>query len=439
MNSVSSYLNIIEKVNPISSEGRVIKVVGSILESQGPSASLGELCYILPSGEESKCIRAEVVGFREEKLLLMPIEEMQGISVGDAVRRTGGPLSIGVGKQLLGRVVNGLGQALDGRGDIRIERKTSIHHFPPSPLERKEVVEPLETGIRAIDGFLTLGRGQRAGIFSGSGVGKSTLLGRIARVSRADVNVIALIGERGREVQDFLKNILGEEGLRKSVVVAVTSDQPAILRVKGAFVATTIAEYFRDKGLHVLLMMDSVTRFAMAQREIGIAVGEPPATRAYPPSVYSLLPKLLERAGSFTTGSITGLYTVLVEADDMNEPVSDTVRSILDGHIVLSRKLASRGHYPAIDILNSVSRLMPNIASIEHQKAAEKMRNVLATYEEAEDLINIGAYRKGNNPEIDYALELIDDVRSYLKQDIGDCTSYQETISRLREISGDRK
>jgi len=432
MSLLSPYFQIIEKVDTISLEGKVVEVVGSVVESHGPSASLGELCYIYSSNK--KPIRAEVVGFREKRLLLMPVEDMQGISSGNIVKATGHPLSIRVGEELLGRVVNGLGQPIDGKGIIKSAEERSIYHLPPSPLRRREVTEPLGTGIRAIDGLITFGRGQRIGIFSGSGVGKSFLLGRIARFSQADVNVIALIGERGREVQDFIKKVLGEEGLRKSVIVAVTSDQPALLRVKGAFVATTIAEYFRDRGLDVLLMMDSVTRFAMAQREIGIAIGEPPATKAYPPSVYSLLPRLLERAGSFTTGSITGLYTVLVEADDMDEPVSDAVRSILDGHIVLSRTLASKNHYPAIDVLNSISRLMVDIVSVEHRQAAGKLRKVLAVYKEAEDLINIGAYVKGSNQDIDYALRYIDTVNSYLRQDLEEFTPYQESVARLLKM-----
>ncbi|HDN84441.1 MAG TPA: flagellar protein export ATPase FliI [Candidatus Aerophobetes bacterium] len=438
MRSLSPYLEIIEKVDLIRCEGKVVEVVGSVIESQGPPASLGELCYIR-SAENGGYIRAEVVGFRENRLLLMPIEDVQGISVGSSVIASGHPLRIKVGEDLLGRVVDGLGKPIDGKGPIKNNEKRSIYHFPPSPLERKQVKEPLGTGIRAIDGLLTCGKGQRIGIFAGSGVGKSLLLGRIGKFSQADINVIALIGERGREVRDFLTKILGEDGLKKSVVVAVTSDQPALLRVKGAFVATTIAEYFRDKGMHVLLMMDSVTRFAMAQREIGIAIGEPPATRAYPPSVYSLLPKLLERAGSSSRGSITGLYTVLVEADDMNEPISDAVRSILDGHIVLSRQLASRGHYPAIDILNSISRLMVDITSPEHQQAASKLRKVLATYQKAEDLINIGAYVKGSNPEIDYALKMIDKVNSYLQQNLEEFSSYEDSVSRLIEIFSTEK
>jgi len=432
MSLLSPYFQIIEKVDTISLEGKVVEVVGSVVESHGPSASLGELCYIYSSNK--KPIRAEVVGFREKRLLLMPVEDMQGISSGNIVKATGHPLSIRVGEELLGRVVNGLGQPIDGKGIIKSAEERSIYHLPPSPLRRREVTEPLGTGIRAIDGLITFGRGQRIGIFSGSGVGKSFLLGRIARFSQADVNVIALIGERGREVQDFIKKVLGEEGLRKSVIVAVTSDQPALLRVKGAFVATTIAEYFRDRGMDVLLMMDSITRFAMAQREIGIAIGEPPATKAYPPSVYSLLPRLLERAGSFTTGSITGLYTVLVEADDMDEPVSDAVRSILDGHIVLSRALASKNHYPAIDVLNSISRLMVDIVSVEHRQAAGKLRKVLAVYKEAEDLINIGAYVKGSNQDIDYALRYIDTVNSYLRQDLEEFTPYQESVARLLKM-----
>jgi len=433
MSIFSPYFRIIEKVDPISSEGRVIKVVGSVIESQGPSASLGELCYIYPLKGKRR-IKAEVVGFREEKLLLMPIEEIQGISGGSIVKTTGQPLKVKVGEKLLGRVINGLGQPIDRKGPIISEEERPVHQLPPSPLERSQIKEPLGTGIRAIDGLITIGKGQRIGIFAGSGVGKSFLLGRIARFSQADVNVIALIGERGREVQEFLDKILGKEGLEKSVVVAVTSDQPALLRVKGAFVATTIAEYFRDRGLHVLLMMDSVTRFAMAQREIGIAVGEPPATKAYPPSVYSLLPRLLERAGSFLKGSITGLYTVLVESDDMDEPVADAVRSILDGHIVLSRELASKGHYPAIDVLQSISRLMVDVTSKEHREAAGKLRKVLAVYREAEDLINIGAYVKGSNKDIDYALQYIEKVNSYLRQELEEFTPYEEGVSRLIEM-----
>ncbi|MCD6082583.1 flagellar protein export ATPase FliI [Candidatus Aerophobetes bacterium] len=429
MNNLSSYLETIEKVKPIKAEGRVTQAVGSVIESLGPTASIGEICQLY--SQDGKSIRAEVVGFKDNKILLMPIEEIQGIRTGATTVATGHPLIIRVGEKLLGRVVDGLGQPIDGKGPLWTKEERPIYTCPPSPLSRRRIRQPLSVGIRAIDGLLTCGKGQRMGIFAGSGVGKSSLLGRMAKHSQADVNVIALIGERGREVQDFLKKSLGEEGLRRSVVVAVTSDQPALLRVKGAFIATTIAEYFRDQGLDVLLIMDSLTRFAMAQREIGLAIGEPPGTKAYPPSVYALLPRLLERAGCFAKGSITAFYAVLVEADDINEPISDAARSILDGHIVLSRNLASRNHYPAIDILRSISRLMVDLVAPEHKEAAHKLREVLSIYEEAEDLINIGAYVKGSNPKIDYALAMIDKVNDYLRQDLDEYTPYSEAVERL--------
>lgn len=433
MRNLPPYLEIIERTDPIRVEGKVTQVVGSVVESQGPVASVGELCHLYPLPEKDH-VDAEVIGFRDNRILLMSIGEIQGVKIGTRVIATGHPLSIKVGEELLGRVIGGLGQPIDGKGPLWTKEERPVYHKATSPFKRHMIKEPLETGIRAIDGLLTCGKGQRLGIFSGSGVGKSLLLARIAEYSQAQVNVVALIGERGREVYDFLEKILGEEGLKKTVVVAVTSDQPALLRVKGAFVATTIAEYFRDQGLDVCLMMDSITRFAMAQREIGIAIGEPPATKAYPPSVYGILPKLLERAGNSLKGSITGLYTILVEADDMNEPISDAVRSILDGHITLSRSLAARNHYPAIDILESVSRLMIDIVHPDHRQAAYKLREVLAIYKEAEDLINIGAYAKGNNPKIDYALRIIDRVNAYLKQDLNDYTPYSEAVSRLIEI-----
>lgn len=433
MRNLPPYLEIIERTDPIRVEGKVTQVVGSVVESQGPVASVGELCHLYPLPERDH-VDAEVVGFRDNRILLMSIGEIQGVKIGTRVIATGHPLTIKVGEELLGRVIDGLGQPIDGKGPLWTKEERPVYHKATSPFKRHMIREPLGTGIRAIDGLLTCGKGQRLGIFSGSGVGKSLLLARIAEYSQAQVNVVALIGERGREVYDFLEKILGEEGLKKTVVVAVTSDQPALLRIKGAFVATTIAEYFRDQGLDVCLMMDSITRFAMAQREIGIAIGEPPATKAYPPSVYGILPKLLERAGNSLKGSITGLYTILVEADDMNEPISDAVRSILDGHITLSRSLAARNHYPAIDILESVSRLMIDIVHNDHRQAAYKLREVLAIYKEAEDLINIGAYVKGNNPKIDYALRMIDRVNAYLKQDLNDYTPYSEAVSRLIEI-----
>jgi len=433
LRDIISYLEVIEKTDPIKTEGKVTEMIGSVIESLGPNASMGELCH-LHSPENQRKICAEVVGFRGDKILLMPAEETQGIKIGTSVVACGHPFAVKVGRQLLGRVIDGLGKPIDRKGPIVIGEERPIYSIATLPFEREVIRRPFSTGVRAIDGLLTCGKGQRLGIFSGSGVGKSLLLGRIAKYSQASVNVIALIGERGREVQGFLEKSLGEEGLKKSVVVAVTSDQPALLRVKGSFLATTIAEYFRDQGLDVLLMMDSVTRFAMAQREIGVALGEPPATKAYPPSVYALLPRLLERSGASSRGSITGLYTVLVEGDDMNEPISDAVRSILDGHITLSRKLANRDHYPAIDILDSISRLMIDIVSPEHRKASHKLRRVLSVYEEAEDLVNIGAYVKGSNPEIDYALQMINKVKNYLRQDIDDYASYSETVSRLIDI-----
>lgn len=433
MRSAASYLEIIERIDPIKVKGKVTKMVGSVIESLGPNASTGELCYLYPP-ENKRKICAEVVGFRDDRILLMPVEEAQGIRIGMNVVACGHPFSVKVGRRLLGRVIDGLGKPIDRKGPIIAEEERPIYSVADLPFERKAIRSPFSTGVRAIDGLLTCGKGQRLGIFSGSGVGKSLLLGIIAKHSQASVNVIALIGERGREVRNFLEKSLGEKGLKKSVVVAVTSDQPALLRVKGAFLATTVAEYFRDQGLSVLLMMDSVTRFAMAQREIGVALGEPPATKAYPPSVYALLPKLLERSGASSKGSITGLYTVLVEGDDMNEPISDAVRSILDGHVTLSRKLASRNHYPAIDILDSISRLMIDIVSPEHREASQKLRKVLSVYREAEDLINIGAYVRGSNADIDYALQMINKVNSYLRQDIDDYATYSETVSTLVEI-----
>ncbi|MCD6317718.1 flagellar protein export ATPase FliI [Candidatus Aerophobetes bacterium] len=437
MKIFSPYLDIIEKLDPIKVEGKVTQVIGSVIESQGPPSFLGEMCFLYTPERKEK-IRAEVVGFKKDKILLLPIQEPFGVKIGTKVVAEGHPLTVQVGEELLGRVIDGLGQPIDGKGPLCAKTTRPIYNNPPSPFNRERIKEPLSTGIRAIDGLLTCGKGQRLGIFAGSGVGKSTILGRIARHSEAQVNIIALIGERGREIQNFLEKNLREEGLKKSVVVAVTSDKPALLKVKGAFLATTIAEYFRDQELDVLLMMDSVTRFAMAQREIGISIGEPPATKAYPPSVYALLPKLLERAGTSSKGSITGLYTVLVEADDMNEPISDAVRAILDGHITLSRKLASMNHYPAIDVLNSVSRLMIDVVSEEHIRAAHKLREVLSTYEEAQDLINIGAYVKGSNSKIDYALEKINKINSYLKQDLNNYTCYSDAVSQLIEIFKDK-
>ncbi|UZN22963.1 flagellar protein export ATPase FliI [bacterium 3DAC] len=426
----------VSEFSPFSSYGKVIDVVGLSIEAYTPGAFVGELCEIItPSGNS---IWAEVVGFKEGKTILMPIGDLIGVGPGSLVRTTGKPVSVKVSDALLGRVVDGLGRPLDEYGEIYGETRL-IYAYPPHPLKRKPIEEPLETGVRAIDGLITIGKGQRIGLFAGSGVGKSTLMGMIARNSLAEVNVIALIGERGREVKDFIYKSLGEEGLKKSVLVVATSDQPAVVRVRAAFTAFTIAEYFRDKGEDVLLMMDSVTRFAMAQREIGLSAGEPPTTRGYTPSVFGLLPRLLERGGASERGSITVISTVLVEGDDMNEPVADTVRSIIDGHIVLSRKLAHRSHYPAIDVLQSVSRVMPDVVTREHMELAMKIREILAIYRDAEDLINIGAYSMGTNPKIDYALNKIDQINEFLRQDIYEKTSLPETIEWMKRILSDEE
>jgi len=413
----------------------VTQVVGIIVESNGPPCGVGELCEIYPdSGHTTQPVLAEVIAFRDNRTLLMPFGPVSDIKPGSEVVTTGSSLRVHVGEELLGRVLDGLGRPLDGKGPIRAERKAATSSEPPHPLARNRITEPLSLGIRAIDGLLTVGKGQRVGIFAGSGVGKSTLLGMISRNTAADVNVIGLIGERGREVREFIEKDLGAEGLARSVVVVATSDQIPIIRLRGAQVATTIAEYFRDKGLDVLLMMDSVTRIAWAQREIGLASGEPPTTRGYTPSVFAFLPRLLERSGCSSRGSITGLYTVLVEADDMNEPIADTVRGILDGHIVLSRELAARNHYPAIDVLASVSRLMNDVTTPEHRSLAGRLRDVLATYRASEDLINIGAYSAGSNPKIDFAISKIDAINGFLKQRVDERVSFEATVNALREL-----
>lgn len=432
------YLRLLKSVDPIKAVGRVTQAIGLVIESRGPRARIGELCRISNTRRDGETgwTWAEVVGFREEKVLLMTLGDRNGIEPESEVVATGRSLSVKVGPGLLGRVIDGLGNPIDDRGPVDWEDEYPIEQLPPDPLSRKRIQEPLALGVRAIDGVLTCGKGQRVGIFSGSGVGKSTLLGMIARNTTADVNVIALIGERGREVREFIEKDLGDEGLARSVVVVATSDKAALVRLKGALLATAIAEYFRDMNKDVILMMDSLTRFAMAQREIGLAIGEPPTTRGYTPSVFSLLPRLLERSGTSSRGSITGLYTVLVEADDMNEPIADAARSILDGHIVLTRELAAANHYPAIDVLGSVSRVMVDITSKEHQAAAGRLRDVLATYKEAQDLINIGAYVAGSNPKIDYALSVLDEVNAFLKQDIYEKAGYTETVEWISRIFG---
>ncbi|HCD09239.1 MAG TPA: flagellar protein export ATPase FliI, partial [Thermoanaerobacter sp.] len=413
---LNKYKKALQEKRLIQYYGKVSQVIGLTIESTGPLSNIGEICNIKTINGNT--ILAEVVGFKEEKVYLMPLGNMEGIGAGSKVIATGQTLRVNVGNELLGRVLDGLGNPIDGKGPIKFEKSIPINNVPPDPLERKRIREVMSLGIKAIDGLLTCGKGQRIGIFAGSGVGKSTLLGMMARNAKADLNVIALIGERGREVNEFLEKDLGEEGLKKSVVVVATSDTPALIRVKGAMTATAIAEYFRDQGLDVLLMMDSVTRFAMAQREVGLSIGEAPVSRGYTPSVFSVLPKLLERSGCSKKGSITALYTVLVDGDDLNEPIADAVRGILDGHIVLSRKLANKNHYPAIDVLASVSRVINDIITEEHKELIARFKDILATYTEAEDLINIGAYNFGSNPKIDEAIELNDKMNNFLRQRI---------------------
>ncbi len=427
-------MQLIEK-DYFKSLGKVVKVVGLTIESVGPEAKLRDLCEIIVEGSDQR-IKAEVVGFKDKRLLLMPYENVEGIGVGCMVENTGHPLGVPVGDQLLGHLVDGLGvpSDIDDLTDFEDLPEYPAEADPPDPMARVIIKEPLSLGVKAVDGLITVGKGQRIGIFAGSGVGKSTLMGMFARNTKAQVNVIALIGERGREVREFVENDLGPEGMARSVVVCATSDKPALIRKKAALTATAIAEYFRDQGKDVLLMMDSLTRFSMAQREIGLASGEPPVTRGYPPSVYSEMPRLLERAGNSAVGSITGLYTVLVDGDDFNEPITDTARSILDGHIVLNRKLAQKNHYPAIDVLQSISRVMSAIASPEHKAVAGKLKNVLATYQEAEDLINIGAYKNGSNKNIDFAIQKIDAVNDFLMQQTHDKFEYDEILEEMSSI-----
>ena len=428
----------LEKADLTRVNGRVEQIVGLVIESTGPSASVGEACWITPSSGSGTPILAEVVGFRQNRVLLMPLGDMRGLGPGGEVVKTGESFKILVGDALLGRVIDGMGMPLDGKGPLgSLSRSYSIHRDPPPAMERRRISSPVATGVRAIDALLTLGEGQRLGICSGSGVGKSTLLGMIACNTEADINVIALVGERGREVRDFLERDLGEKGLTRSVVVVATSDQPSLIRIQAALVATTVAEYFRDQGKRVMLMMDSVTRFAMAQREVGLAIGEPPTTKGYTPSVFALLPKILERAGTAShKGSITGIYTILVEADDMNEPVADACRSILDGHVVLSRDLAAQNHYPAIDVLNSVSRVMRDIVKPEQLQEAGNIRSMLATYKSVEDLIAIGAYVKGSNPKVDQAVVKMDAIQGFLKQSRGDLAPWFDTMEKMKFFLG---
>ena len=431
---INKYVNLIASAKTCKYVGKITQIVGLALECAGVNARMGDICRIYSSANNSN-ILADVVGFKENKLLLMPLGDLKGVAPNDKVISTGETLRVPVGMGLLGRVIDVFGEPMDDKGELIAQDTYPIDNQPPNPLKREPIKEVLPLGVKAIDSLLTLGMGQRIGIFAGSGVGKSTLLGMIAKNATADVNVIVLIGERGREVRSFLENDLKEEGLKRSVVVIATSDQPALIRLKSASVGTSIAEYFRDKGLNVLLMMDSLTRFAMAQREIGMAIGEPPVSRGYTPSVYAIMPKLLERSGTAEQGSITGLYTVLVEGDDMNEPISDTVRGILDGHIVLSRSLANSNHYPAIDVLASVSRLMPEIASKEHNNMAGIVRNMLHTYKRAQDLIAVGAYKKGTDREIDCAIDHLEPINSLLRQNSDEKFSLEQTLEQLKSIT----
>ncbi len=423
----------LNRVNLIQCQGAIVRVAGLTVESAGPKVPVGQLCEIRM--RDKRKVLAEVVGFNGDQLILMPMEHAEGIAQGDVVTPHPSTRCLCVGDQILGRVLNGLGQPIDGKGRLTGQDTTSLDNQVPCPLSREKISHPLSLGIRSIDGMLTVGRGQRVGIFAGSGVGKSVLLGDIANSSDAEINVVALIGERGREVREFLENELGSEGLARSVVVVATSDAPAIQRTKAAFLAVSVAEYFRDKGRNVLFMMDSLTRFSQAQREIGLAAGEPPTAKGYCPSVFSLMPRLIERLGCSDKGSITGIFTVLVESDDMSDPVADSARSLLDGHIVLSRKLAERGHYPAVDIMASISRLMPVVVSEEHNKAARKLKEIFSTYMEAEDLINIGMFVAGSNARIDGSIALIDRIRNFLIQPMRQRSSFNDTVQQLLSMT----
>ncbi len=434
---LTPYVHLLDEVIPLEVRGRVVEVTGLIIKARVPGVRIGELCYI-ETPLRDRPVRAEVVGFKNDLVYLMALGELTGIGPDSEVRPTGNVMTVRVGPCLLGRVLNGLGEPIDGRGPIDPTQTVEypIYAPPPDPMKRKRVLQSFPVGIRVVDTLLTIGEGQRMGIFAAAGGGKSTLLGMLARNTVADVNVIALIGERGREVMDFIEESLGEEGLARSVLVVATSDQPSLVRLKSAYVATAIAEYFRDQGKKVILMMDSVTRFARAQREVGLAIGEPPARAGFPPSVFATLPKLLERAGNSDRGSITAFYTVLVEGDDMTEPVADEVRSILDGHIILSRELAARGHFPAIDVLRSASRVMTAVATPDHLKVAQKMKEVIANYEKNRDLILLGAYKRGSDPRVDEALDKYPAIEAFLKQGTHEKDSFEATLQRARSIVG---
>jgi len=429
----SRHRSALNRLNPLAISGRVVQVVGLTVDAMGLNCQIGEICQI-ETGNRSPLL-AEVIGFRNNHTLLMPLGNMDGIQPDSTVRSVSRAFQAPVGRALVGRVLNGLGEPIDGKGALEVEEWLSTNQTPPHPLQRSAISEPLVTGVRALDGLLTCGKGQRMGIFAGSGVGKSTLLGSVARNASSDVAVIALIGERGREVREFLERDLGPEGLARSVIVVSTSDQPALVRLKAALVAMTIAERFRDGGQDVMFMMDSVTRYAMAQREIGLSIGEPPASKGYTPSVFAILPRLLERAGKGERGSITGFFTVLVEGDDFNEPICDAVRGILDGHIILSRALAARNHYPAIDVLNSVSRVMPALIQPQHKESASLARKHLAVYEKVRDLVNIGAYVKGSDPEVDSALDAMPQLSRFLQQTSAEVNDLPETLRLLQSAT----
>ncbi len=431
---LEKYLNAVDQLDPVKYLGRVKRVQGILVESIGPRAAVGELCHILPS--DGRSLVAEVVAVRDEIIQLMCFDPVNGLETGDAVVASGSALDVAVGPDMLGRVFDALGRPMDGKGPISVKDHYPMYASPPSPMDREPISKRINTGIRAIDSVMPIGHGQRMGIFAGSGVGKSTLLGMVARNTSADVNVIALIGERGREVREFIENDLGEEGLKRSVIIVSTSDTPALARVRGAFTATAVAEYFRDRGNNVMLLFDSVTRFAMSQREIGLAIGEPPTTRSYTPSVFSLLPRLVERSGVSSKGTITGLYTVLVEGDDLDEPVSDAVRGYLDGHIVLSRRLADRNHYPAIDILSSISRVAPRLMSETTAGAAGKIRRLVSAYREKEDLIDVGAYVRGTDPDVDEAIDKKSALDDFLRQGITEHEDPSSIFKRAAELTG---
>lgn len=435
---VERYHRVLKEIETVHLDGRVSRVVGLLIEGQGPGATVGSQCLIYPKEGSARPVLTEVVGFRDQTVLFMPFGETRGIGPGCRIVARGDPAGCRVGNELLGRVVNGLGEPIDGRGPLQTKTVYPLYAAPPHPLRRQRIQRPVDVGIRAINGLLTCGKGQRIGIFSGSGVGKSTMLGMVSRFTKADVSVIALIGERGREVREFIERDLGEDGLNRSVVVVATSDQPPLVRMRGAFVATAIAEFFRDQGMDVLLLMDSLTRFAMAQREVGLSAGEPPTTKGYPPSVFAMIPRLLERAGiSERQGSITGLYAVLVESDDFNEPISDAVRSILDGHVQLSRDLAVRSHYPAIDVLGSVSRLMRDVVEAEHMEKARRFLEILSIYRGAEDLIQLGAYTRGSDPRVDQAIECLGPFTRYLRQGIDEPVNLERSVEELKVLVPD--